>query len=347
VFTWTPTEAQGPGDYTFDVVVSDGSLTDSETITVHVNEVNVAPVLGPIGGQTVTAGNLLTFTATATDADIPAQTLTFSLGGAVPAGASITAAGVFTWTPSAAGDYTFDVVVSDGSLTDSETITVHVTGGNIAPIASFTWANSASISNKIDVNAAGSSDPDGTIASYSWSWGDGAVSTGVTSTHTYSVQGDYWVTLTVTDNLGATGTSVQLVKARPTGIPPPPYTVFGYATDSSGAPVYGATATLTDLRTGAVWTYVDTESAGFYQIDLNSNVTGWAVGDTVSVTLTAPGLSGTNTGVAGLAPWDIYLEVDVVLNPTGLSIHVYSGATMAVSALDQAGINEALAKVRA
>ena len=38
-------------------------------------------------------------TATASDADLPAQTLTFTLAGAVPAGAAITTGGVFTWTP--------------------------------------------------------------------------------------------------------------------------------------------------------------------------------------------------------------------------------------------------------
>ena len=53
VFTWTPTEAQGPGSYTFDVCVSDGALSDCETITVTVNEVNVPPVLGAIGDQAV------------------------------------------------------------------------------------------------------------------------------------------------------------------------------------------------------------------------------------------------------------------------------------------------------
>jgi hypothetical protein len=132
-FTWTPTEAQGPNSYTFDVVVSDGLLSDSETITVTVTEGNVAPVLGAIGNQTVAEETLLTFTATATDHDIPAQTLTFSLGngtsGAVPAGAAITSGGNFTWTPTEAqgpGNYTFDVVVSDGSLTDSETIEITV-----------------------------------------------------------------------------------------------------------------------------------------------------------------------------------------------------------------------------
>jgi len=136
IFTWTPAEDQGPGDYTFDVVVSDGSLPDSETITVHVNEVNLPPVLGAIGDMTVDELTLLTFTATATDPDIPVQTLTFSLAGSVPAGASITSAGVFSWTPSEAqgpGSYTFDVVVSDGVATDFETITVTVNEVNLAP----------------------------------------------------------------------------------------------------------------------------------------------------------------------------------------------------------------------
>ena len=42
-------------------------------------EVNVAPVLGTIGDQNVNEGSALGFTATATDADVPANTLTFSL----------------------------------------------------------------------------------------------------------------------------------------------------------------------------------------------------------------------------------------------------------------------------
>jgi hypothetical protein len=128
-FTWTPTEAQGPGGYTFDVCVSDGALSDCETITVTVNEVNLAPVLGMIGNKTVMEETLLTFTATATDVDVPVQTLNFSLAGTVPTGASITTGGVFTWTPTVAqgpGGYTFEVCVSDGALSDCETITVTV-----------------------------------------------------------------------------------------------------------------------------------------------------------------------------------------------------------------------------
>ena len=140
LFSWTPTEAQGPGIYSFDVVVSDGTVTDSETITVTVTEANATPVLAAIGNQTIAEGTELAFTATATDTDLPADTLTFSLAdgtGSIPAGATITAGGLFSWTPTEAqgpGVYSFDVVVSDGTITDSETITVTVTEANAAPV---------------------------------------------------------------------------------------------------------------------------------------------------------------------------------------------------------------------
>jgi hypothetical protein len=101
-FSWTPTEAQGPGSYSFDILVSDGTATDSETITVTVTEVNDAPILGAIGNQTIAEGSPLSFTATATDADLPAQSLSYSLAGA-PAGATINATtGAFSWTPTEA-----------------------------------------------------------------------------------------------------------------------------------------------------------------------------------------------------------------------------------------------------
>ena len=130
VFTWTPTESQD-GDHTITVQVTDGSLTDSETLTVTVNEVNVAPVLNAIGDQTVNELVELTFTATASDTDVVdnlVNTLTFSFDGTFPPGAAITSAGVFTWTPTESqdGDHTITVQVTDGSLTDSETLTVTV-----------------------------------------------------------------------------------------------------------------------------------------------------------------------------------------------------------------------------
>ena len=78
------------------------NLTDAETITITVDEVNVAPVLGAIGNKSVDEQATLTFTATATDQDLPAQTLTYSLDAASLAlGMTINAAtGAFSWTPS-------------------------------------------------------------------------------------------------------------------------------------------------------------------------------------------------------------------------------------------------------
>jgi len=137
-FTWTPTEAQGPGTYNFDICVNGGGLSDCQTIQVTVAETNIAPVLDLIGAKSVNEGSLLTFTATASDADIPANTLTFSLSEA-PAGASIDPnTGVFTWTPTEAqgpDSNNFDLNVSDGITGDFETITVTINEVNTAPVA--------------------------------------------------------------------------------------------------------------------------------------------------------------------------------------------------------------------
>lgn len=99
--------------------------------------INTAPVLQPIPSLVVNELQTLTFVASATDADIPAQNLTFSLVGA-PSGALINAqTGVFTWTPMEAqgpGTYTFTVRVTDPSnLFDEETVTVTVNEVNTAP----------------------------------------------------------------------------------------------------------------------------------------------------------------------------------------------------------------------
>jgi hypothetical protein len=102
-FSWTPTEAQGPGSYPFTVRVSDGTANTDAAITLTVTEVNTAPVLSGVpSSATIPAQVAYSFTASSTDADLPAQTLTFSLT-AAPSGASIDpGTGVFSWTPSAA-----------------------------------------------------------------------------------------------------------------------------------------------------------------------------------------------------------------------------------------------------
>lgn len=64
------------------------------------------------------------------------------------------------------------------------------------------------------VDASGSTDPDGTVASYSWDFGDGSATSGLASTsHTYAAGGTYVITLVVTDDLGGSSTKLSTVTA--------------------------------------------------------------------------------------------------------------------------------------
>ncbi|WP_440989175.1 S8 family serine peptidase [Haloarchaeobius baliensis] len=78
---------------------------------------------------------------------------------------------------------------------------------NEAPTVSID-ASSATVTvgQEVTFDGSGSSDSDGSISSYEWSFGDGASATGQTVTHTYSEAGDYSASLTVTDDDGAEST---------------------------------------------------------------------------------------------------------------------------------------------
>src|SRR5262249_26787077 len=102
VFTWTPTEGQGPSTNTITVQVTENGtppLSDTKSFTVVVNEINSAPVLAAFANQSVNEGATLTVTATAIDGDVPANTLTYSLDAGAPSGMTINPnSGVLSWT---------------------------------------------------------------------------------------------------------------------------------------------------------------------------------------------------------------------------------------------------------
>lgn len=101
---------------------------------------------------------------------------------------------------------------------------------NRAPIASFTATpGTGQAPLNVAFNAAASSDPDGGIASYAWNFGDGGAGTGVAPTHTFATVGTFTVTLVVTDNSGATGTTARTVTTT-SGPPPTSVTVSGRIT---------------------------------------------------------------------------------------------------------------------
>ncbi|HEY6227999.1 MAG TPA: putative Ig domain-containing protein, partial [Verrucomicrobiae bacterium] len=135
--TWTPTEAQGPGTYTISVAVADNGspvLRATNSMTVTVTEVNTKPTLNSIPNYTLGIGGTINFQASATDPDIPAQTLTFSLD-AAPPGATINPnTGVFIWTPGANqanGPQTVTIRVTESgaaALFDTKTFSIQITG---------------------------------------------------------------------------------------------------------------------------------------------------------------------------------------------------------------------------
>jgi hypothetical protein len=151
VITWTPSEAQGPSTNTFTTVVTDNgspNLSATNSFTVVVNELNTAPAfIQTPGDVTIDELTTLTITNAASDSDIPANTLTYTLNvagaGAVVTNASISAQGVITWTPTEAqgpSTNTFTTIVTDNgspNLSATNFFTVVVREVNSPPILPF------------------------------------------------------------------------------------------------------------------------------------------------------------------------------------------------------------------
>ncbi|HEY9172923.1 MAG TPA: hypothetical protein VI136_11610, partial [Verrucomicrobiae bacterium] len=142
VITWTPDEAQGPGVYTLKTIVADANvppLKATNAFTVTVNEVNVAPLLPPQVSRTNNELALLTVINKATDSDLPANLLTYTLENP-PAGVAIDPNGVITWTPDESqgpGLYTLRTIVTDNGvppLKATNTLAVTVNEVNASPL---------------------------------------------------------------------------------------------------------------------------------------------------------------------------------------------------------------------
>ncbi|MGD2090985.1 MAG: PKD domain-containing protein [Candidatus Aminicenantes bacterium] len=99
-------------------------------------------------------------------------------------------------------------------------------GGN-APTASFTFSPLGGHA-PLDVtfDASASSDPDGQITNYNWNFGDSFTGTGQTILHRYETEGEYTVTLTVTDDDGKTHSTSHIIIVDPPNQPPVAHFTF-------------------------------------------------------------------------------------------------------------------------
>jgi PKD repeat protein len=216
--------------------------------------------------STANADNLSVFAAERTsDGALTVMVVSKVLSGATPVTVNLSnfapgaAAQVWQLTSANAINRLADVALSGQSLTasvpaQSVTLFVIAAGGgpvNQPPVASFTATpTSGTAPLTVNFNASAAADPDGTIASYSWAFGDGATATGVTAARTYTAAGTYSAVLTVRDNLDATGTKTVTITVAPGATPPAaPSNLTGSAS--------GANVTLR-------WTDHASNESGFY-----------------------------------------------------------------------------------
>ncbi len=191
------------GTYSVILTVTDNvgaTATTTRSVTVAANQAPTASFTSTVSALTATVDG-----SASSDAEGPIASYAWDFGDGT------TGTGPTATHPYAAeGSYVVTLVVTDAvgaTATTSSTITVS-RPANILPTASFTLA-ADHLSVAVDGRA--SSDADGTIVGYAWSFGDGSTATGATASHTYAADGTYQVSLVVTDDRGGSATAQRAV----------------------------------------------------------------------------------------------------------------------------------------
>ncbi len=207
-----------PGTFTASLTVTDNNgATGTASTTITVTEPNNnAPVASiqasPLSGV---APVTVSFNGTgSTDSDGSIQTYAWNFGdGATATGSSI------QHLYSSAGTYTARLTVTDDDgASGTSTVQVSVAEPNQPPIALFAAEPVTGVAPlPVTLNANASSDPDGTISTYSWNFGDGTNGTGKNTAHTYDSPGTYTLSLTVVDNDGASSSTTRTVTVTGAG----------------------------------------------------------------------------------------------------------------------------------
>jgi PKD repeat protein len=142
-----------------------------------------------------------------------------------------------------------------------------------APTAAFTATPSGLA---VAVDGAGSADPDGSIASWAWTFGDGGTGSGRTASHTYATAGTYPVTLTVTDDDGLTDSVTRQVTVSAPGGPQQPTPLAADAFERS------VTGGLGTADVGGAWTaaagaarHAVTGGGGVLTVNPGNNTGSW------------------------------------------------------------------------
>jgi uncharacterized protein (TIGR03118 family) len=219
VFSWTPTSTQA-GTNAFRVIVTDNgqpSLSATQSFSVVVLPINNPPVLAAIANQTIAVGTQLVITNRATDPDSPPQVLSFSLGAATAANATINpTSGVFSWTPTAAqvGTNAFRVIVTDNgqpSLSATQSFSVVVLPTNNPPVLAAIANQTIAVGmNLVITNIANDPDSPPQVLTFSLGAGTAANATINPASGVFS-----WA-----PTAAQAGTNLFTVKVTDNGLPP-------------------------------------------------------------------------------------------------------------------------------
>ena len=231
-FFWRPDYSQA-GSYTVTFTVTDNGIpaeSDSETITITVNDVNRPPVLSAIGDRSVDENTELSFLLTASDPD--GNSLSFVKSGG-PTAATLIDHGdgtaTFSWTPNIgqAGDHQVTFTVTDDGVpvaSDLETITITVVDPfvDITPpqVQITSPANGATL-NGTPVTVSGTASDETALAGVTVNGVAATLGSGTFSASVPLVAGANTLTAVATDSSGNTA-SVQIqVTYTPPDVTPP------------------------------------------------------------------------------------------------------------------------------
>jgi hypothetical protein len=337
IFSWTPTEAQGPGTNIISIVVTDNgspALSATQTFTIFVLETNSPPTLAAISNYTIFATQTLTFTNAASDPDIPANTLTFSMLNA-PTNATLDpASGVFSWTPTTAqapSTNGISIVVTDNgspALSATQTFSVFVLPTNIAPVLAAI-SNYTIFENQTVAFTNSASDPDGDTLSFSMlnaptnaalDPANGVFSWTPTTEQAPSTNE---ISIVVTDNgspsLSATQTFSVFV--LPTNTAPVLAAIPDRTIHAGTTLTFTNSATDSDVPTNTLTFNLDVGASTGATLDSASGVFTWAPSDSFAGTTNNFTISVTDNGTPPLSDSKSF-NVIVVSRPTIESIVV-------------------------
>ena len=273
------------GTYTVTLTVTDNlGASNSSSQSVTVSAANQPPVANFTSSCSTLSCN---FTSTSSDPDGSIAGYSWNFGDGSPAVTTQNA----SHTYAAGGTYTVTLQVTDNlGASNSSSQSVTVTPPNQPPVSSFTKSCNGLTCSFTST----SSDPDGSIASYRWTFGDGSAAvTTQNASHTYAAGGTYTVTLQVTDNRGATNSSSQSVTVTAPNSPP----VVNAGPDATA---------VTGLLYSFNWSFSDANHNGPWHYTIN-----WGDGSTSSGNVSSEGTFSAGHTYVILLPRSFTIKVTV------------------------------------